>query len=52
VTKARAATGAIGYVPSILPWLRGYAGYGSVPGHGFGSVTGLEIDVRLDGFLY
>ena len=44
--------GAIGYSPSVVPWLRAFVGYGAFPDTGGRVLFGIEIDARLTGLLY
>jgi hypothetical protein len=44
--------GSIGYVPSVLPYLRGFVGYGSFPQSSAQVVFGVELDARLTGWLF
>jgi pimeloyl-ACP methyl ester carboxylesterase len=44
--------GALGYAPSVIPWVRGFVGYGSFPQASAGVIVGVELDVRLTGWLY
>jgi hypothetical protein len=44
--------GSLGYVPSIVPWLRGYVGYGLLPGLAPGTVLGLELNASPSSAMY
>ena len=44
--------GAIGYVPSVIPWTRGFIGYGALPRLGAGAIAGVELNLRLNDFLF
>jgi pimeloyl-ACP methyl ester carboxylesterase len=44
--------GAIGYAPSILPWVRAFVGAGVIPGQVPGPLGGIEIDLRPTGILF
>jgi pimeloyl-ACP methyl ester carboxylesterase len=44
--------GAIGYTPSVVPWLRGFVGWGLLPGGDTQWMAGVELDTRLTGLLY
>jgi len=44
--------GALGYTPSVLPWLRGFVGYGSFPIQGGRVLFGVEIDAPLSRKMY
>jgi pimeloyl-ACP methyl ester carboxylesterase len=44
--------GSIGYVPSVIPWVRAFAGVGALPHDRFGPLFGAEIDLRFTGILY
>ncbi len=44
--------GALGYTPSVLPWVRGFVGYGSFPQTSARLIFGIEIDARLTGWLF
>jgi len=44
--------GAVGYTPSVVPWLRGFVGGGALPGEGGRALVGVELDWRLTGLLY
>jgi pimeloyl-ACP methyl ester carboxylesterase len=44
--------GALGYTPSVLPWVRGFVAYGVLPGGAGQALFGIELDARLTGLLY
>jgi|GEM_PF-6599408 len=45
--------GAIGYTPSVVPWLRAFVGGGLIPGDSAPRfLVGMELDTRLTGWLY
>jgi hypothetical protein len=44
--------GAIGYTPSVVPWLRGFVGWGLLPGGDTQWMAGVELDTRVTGLLY
>jgi hypothetical protein len=44
--------GALGYTSSVVPWLRGFVGYGVLPGGASQGLVGFEIDTRLTGLMY
>jgi len=45
--------GAIGYTPSVVPWLRGFIAGGLLPGDSAPRfLVGMELDARLTGWLY
>jgi pimeloyl-ACP methyl ester carboxylesterase len=44
--------GALGYTPSVVPWVRAFVGGGTLPGEGARLLVGFEIDARLNGLLY
>jgi hypothetical protein len=44
--------GALGYAPSLLPWLRAFVGYGTFPQTSARVLVGLELDARLTGWLF
>lgn len=44
--------GALGYVPSLLPWVRAYAGYGVLPELRPGWVLGAEANFALTRWIY
>jgi pimeloyl-ACP methyl ester carboxylesterase len=45
--------GALGYTPSVVPWVRGFVAYGRLPETGDGRVLfGVEIDARVTGLMY
>ena len=44
--------GAIGYTPSVVPWVRAFVGGGALPGEGARLLLGVEVDARLTGWLY
>ncbi len=44
--------GAIGYAPSVLPWLRAFVGGGELPGGGARFLVGVDVTARLTGLLF
>ncbi len=45
--------GALGYTPSVIPWLRGFVAGGLLPGDSAPRfLVGMELDARLTGWLY
>jgi pimeloyl-ACP methyl ester carboxylesterase len=44
--------GAIGYTPSVVPWLRAFVGWGVLPGGDGQALLGVELDTRLTGLMY
>lgn len=46
------AYGALGYAPSLLPWVRAFVGAGVIPGQIPGPLVGIEITMRPTGILF
>jgi pimeloyl-ACP methyl ester carboxylesterase len=44
--------GAIGYAPSVVPWLRAFVGGGELPGGGARFLVGVDVTARLTGLLF
>jgi len=51
-TERLGGYGALGYTPSVIPWLRAFVGYGSFPGTSGSLLFRIEVDARLTGWLY
>ncbi len=49
---ANGGYGAIGYVPSVIPWTRAFIGYGALPRLGAGAIAGVELNLRVNDFLF
>ena len=44
--------GALGYTPSIVPWLRAFVGGGALPGDVARLLIGIDVTARLTGWLW
>jgi pimeloyl-ACP methyl ester carboxylesterase len=44
--------GALGYAPSVLPWVRAFVGGGALPGEGGRLLVGVDVTARLTGWLF
>jgi pimeloyl-ACP methyl ester carboxylesterase len=44
--------GAVGYTPSVVPWVRAFVGGGALPGERARLLVGVELDARLTSWLY
>jgi pimeloyl-ACP methyl ester carboxylesterase len=44
--------GALGYSPSVLPWVRAFVGGGALPGEGGRLLVGVDVTARLTGWLW
>jgi pimeloyl-ACP methyl ester carboxylesterase len=44
--------GALGYTPSVVPWLRAFVGGGALPGEGGRALIGVDVTARLTGWLW
>jgi pimeloyl-ACP methyl ester carboxylesterase len=44
--------GAVGYSPSVVPWLRAFVGGGALPGEGGRFLVGVDVTARLTGWLW
>ena len=44
--------GALGYSPSVIPWLRAFVGGGALPGDGARLLVGVDITARVTGLLF
>jgi pimeloyl-ACP methyl ester carboxylesterase len=44
--------GTLGYLPSVLPWLRAFVGYGAFPQATAGAIFGVQITARVTGWMY
>ena len=44
--------GAVGYVPSVVPWLRAFVGGGALPGDGARFLVGVDVTARVTGLLF
>jgi pimeloyl-ACP methyl ester carboxylesterase len=44
--------GALGYTPSVVPWLRAFVGGGALPGEGGRFLVGVDVTARLTGWLW
>lgn len=44
--------GALGYTPSVLPWVRAFVGGGALPGEGARLLVGVDVTARLTGWLW
>ncbi len=44
--------GALGYTPSVVPWLRAFVGGGALPGEGGRLLVGVDVTARLTGWLW
>lgn len=44
--------GALGYTPSLLPWLRAFVGGGALPGEAARLLVGVDVTARLTGWLW
>jgi pimeloyl-ACP methyl ester carboxylesterase len=44
--------GAVGYTPSVVPWLRAFVGGGALPGDGVRALVGVDVTARVTGLLF
>ena len=44
--------GALGYSPSVIPWLRAFVGGGALPGDGARLLVGVDVTARVTGWLW
>ena len=44
--------GAVGYSPSVVPWVRAFVGGGALPGEGGRLLLGVDVTARLTGWLW
>lgn len=44
--------GALGYTPSVAPWLRAFIGGGALPGDAARLLVGIDVTARLTGWLW
>ena len=44
--------GALGYSPSVIPWLRAFVGGGALPGDSARLLIGIDVTARVTGLLF